>query len=259
MSSMTVSPHNDEVRRSFRKQVPLFTGPRSPFAARPGAPSPWGPLSADDVVLDVACGAGHVSEQLAPQVRQVVGIDLTPELLELGASRLRDAGIRNVLLQEGDAADLPFVDGSFDVVVCRSSLHHFAHIPRSLREMARVCRVGGRVAIDELVQPPGADAETRDRYDALHRLLDPSHAAAMTGDELVAVCRAQIGEAAEHTVNDPATLPLDLIVTDASDRTGAVQALHGELDGGPPTGFAPVLVDGAIHVRFHTVGIRLDR
>ena len=257
--SMTMPSHNDDVRRSFRKQVPLFTGPQSPFARRAGAPSRWGPLSPDDVVLDVACGAGHVAEELAPQVRQVVGIDLTPELLALGAGRLHDAGVRNVLLQHGDAADLPFVDGSFDVVVCRVALHHFADVPGSLREMARVCRAGGRVAIDELVAPPGADAETRARYDRLHRLLDPSHATALSGDELLAACRAQIGQASEHSLNDPAVLPLDLIVTDASDRAGAETALHDELAGGPPTGFAPALVDGALHVRFSTMSIRLDR
>ena len=256
---MTTSSHNDEVRSSFRKQVGLFTGPASPFAARSGSPSAWGPLSPDDVVLDVACGAGHVSEQLAPHVRQVVGIDLTLELLEVGAQRLHDAGIRNVLLQRGDAADLPFVDESFDVVVCRVSLHHFDDIAASLSEMARVCRAGGRVAIDELVPPAGADAETRARFDEVHRLLDSSHAHALPLDELLALCETRIGAVSELRVNDPAVIPVDLIVTDASDRAALDRALRDELSGGPATGLEVTMVDGAVNIQVHTVSVRLDR
>ena len=256
---MATPTHNDEVRRSFRKQVGLFTGPESPFAARSGSPSPWGPLSPDDVILDVACGAGHVSEQLAPHVRQVVGIDLTLELLDLGARRLHDAGARNVLLQRGDAADLPFVDESFDVVVCRVSLHHFDDVAGSLGEMARVCRPGGRVAIDELVPPGGADTATRERFDAVHRLIDPSHAHALSLDELQDLCETRVGRVAELRVNDPATLPVDLITTDASDRPGLDRALRDELAGAPASGLEVTELDGAPAIRVHTVSLRIDR
>ena len=55
------------------------------------------------LVLDVVCGAGHAAEVVAPDVREVVGVDLTVDLLELGAARLAAAGVRNVLLQEGNA------------------------------------------------------------------------------------------------------------------------------------------------------------
>ena len=71
--------HNKVVRESFTQQVGLFTGDDSPFARRLGSPLAWiEPLDVDMIVLDVACGAGHASEQAAPFVRQVVGIDITP-------------------------------------------------------------------------------------------------------------------------------------------------------------------------------------
>src|SRR6476661_5716682 len=137
------SEQDDAVRESFRQQTDLFDGDDSVFAiaaTRP-APTAWiDPLTPDMVVLDVACGAAHAAELAAPHVRQVVGIDLTPELLAIGAARLRDAGITNVLLQEGNAAALPFVDASFDLVMCRTALHHMADPEHALAEMARVCR-----------------------------------------------------------------------------------------------------------------------
>src|SRR5437763_142841 len=97
--------HDELVRRSFAQQVHLFEGESSPFAQRPRTTLSWlEPLDAQMLVLDVACGAAHASELAAPHVRQVVGIDLTRELLASGAARLRGAGIGNVLLQEGNAA-----------------------------------------------------------------------------------------------------------------------------------------------------------
>ncbi|MFI5047424.1 MAG: class I SAM-dependent methyltransferase [Acidimicrobiia bacterium] len=251
----TASQH-DTVRSSFDRQVPLFTGATSVFAG--GVPDVWGPLDPDAIALDVACGAGHVSEQIAPHVRQVVGIDLTPTLLELGTRRLADAGVRNVLLQEGDAADLPFTAGSFDLVVCRSSLHHFDDVEQSLREMRRVCRRGGRVAINELVQPPGADAPTRERYDAVHRLLDPSHMHALTDEELTELVTEAVGPIAHHATSESSPMRLDAILTDASDRDGVWAAFDAELDGGPPSGLDPSRADDAVQVVFRTATFHVE-
>src|SRR5581483_6288416 len=136
-----MSDHDVTVRRSFERQTGLFTGDDAVFGPRMRSAVDWvEPLQPDWIVLDVACGAGHVAQELAPRVRQVVGVDLTPALLRLGAERLAAAGVANVLLQEGDAAALPFVDASFDLVVCRSALHHFAEPARQVAEMCLVDR-----------------------------------------------------------------------------------------------------------------------
>ena len=76
---------------------------------------------------------------------------------------MRDAG-DNVLLQEKRGA-APFVAESFDLVVCRGSLHHFLN-RGALAEMVRVCRVGGRVAVNDLV---AAGSPSRGAFDDLHR------------------------------------------------------------------------------------------
>jgi SAM-dependent methyltransferase len=249
--------HQDRVRRSFRRQVDRFTGPDSPFAGSPDAP-PWvGPLAPDFLVLEVACGAAHVAETIAPHVWQVVALDLTSELLAVAAERVRDAGVDNVLLQEGNAERLPFVDESFDLVVCRGSLHHFLNPGRAIGEMVRVCRTGGRVAINDLVAP---DATSRDRFDDLHRALDPSHVRCFLATELAAAWPTEAVTTHEETFD--VRLPIDVAITEQSDRDSVFTALTDEVGGGAPTGFAPERAeDGSVVVSFltHTVHVTKSR
>jgi ubiquinone/menaquinone biosynthesis C-methylase UbiE len=245
---MTDEGHDDVVRDSFSRQTELFTGDDAVFARRSIEATAWlEPLEPHMIVLDVACGAAHAAEQVAPRVRQVVGVDLTPSLLEVGAQRLHDAGVTNVLLQEGSASALPFVDGSFDVVFCRAALHHFGDQHGAVTEMARVCRPGGRVVVADMVAP---SAEVRQAFDELHRTLDPSHVAVLLDRELEAELEEVVGPVRLRP-GTSFTLPLDLILTDVADRDAVIGALRRELDGGPATGFHPTLDDeGRIVVAF---------
>ncbi len=240
--------HNDITRRSFEQQVGVFTGSDSPFARRPESTLAWvEPLDEQMIVLDVACGAAHVAEALAPHVRQVVGIDLTPALLELGAGRLRDAGVDNVLLQEGDVAALPFADASFDVVVCRTALHHFPDKRRALHEMARVCRPEGRVVVLDMVAPSD---EVRDTFDAVHTAFDPSHAGVLLEAELADLMADTVGPLSYGATDMLADLPVAVMLTSASDEAAAMGPIETELAGGAPTGFVPRHVDDDIVVSF---------
>lgn len=239
--------HNDLVKRSFGRQVGLFTGPDSLFASRDDATRWLGDLSPDLVVLEVACGAAHLAEVTAPNVHQIVAIDLTPELLALAAQRLIDAGIRNVLLQQGDAESLPFADGSFDLAYCRASLHHMMNPTQAIAEMARVCRPHGRIVISDLIAP---SAEIRATFDATHRLLDPSHTRTFLYDELGDMFPPDMTVTAASAVTR--RLPLDIAVTPLGDRDRAVAELRQEIDGGPPTGFDPSDDHGTLIVSFTT-------
>jgi ubiquinone/menaquinone biosynthesis C-methylase UbiE len=126
-----------------------------------------------DRVLDVATGTGHTAFDFAPHVREVMAIDVTPEMLSEGGRLKDESRIVNVEFQLADAHDLPFEDESFDVVTCRRAAHHFTDIRRALREMRRVLRPGGRLIIDDRSVPADdfVDA-TLNRLDWLH---DHSH------------------------------------------------------------------------------------
>jgi SAM-dependent methyltransferase len=245
-----MTDHDDVVRDSFSRQVGLFSGPDSPFVRRPtgSATERLDPLDPEMLVLDVACGAGHAAEVVAPEVRAVVGVDLTVELLELGAGRLARAGVPNVLLQEGNAERLPFVADSFDLVYCLAALHHIGDPARAVAEMARVCRPGGRVVMSDLVVPV---PEVRDTFDALHQRIDPSHRRAFLEAELVALLPE--GHELSHGATASARLPISIAYTEQSDRDGVDAALRAELAGGPVTGFEPSEDDdGTLLVAFWT-------
>ncbi len=254
---MSATDHDEVVRRSFERQVRLFSGKDSLFASPPSSTLAWiEPLTDDMILLDVACGAAHAAEPIAPRVRQVVGIDLTPALLRLGAQRLRDAGIGNVVLQEGNAESLPFVDESFDVVYCRSSIHHFADPLAAVAEMIRVCRVGGRVVLLDLVAPLAAN---RDAFDHIHRLLDPSHVRTLLEPELLAL----LPDGTDHTTSGNTSgtrLPLDLVLTEQSETAEVLNLLGAEARGEvEPTGFDPIDDDGKLSVTFVTRTVQFER
>ncbi|HWH10867.1 MAG TPA: methyltransferase domain-containing protein [Solirubrobacteraceae bacterium] len=197
-------------------------------------------LHPDQLVLDVAAGTGHAGRRLAPAVGCVVALDATPAMLEVGRRAADAAGLGNIVFQRGDAKALPFLDGSFDVVVCRFAVHHFDEPRVQIAEMGRCVRRGGAVVIADLAadEDPGA-AATQNR---LERLRDPSHARILPIAELTRVIeRSGMRILAINTRAVERTLPPWLAQTGAGEDVVAEirAALRNELDGGRPTGFRP--------------------
>lgn len=249
--------HDDVVRREFTRQEGSFTRADAYYAQLgAGTLAALQPLARDSLVLDVACGAAHASEAVASHVRQVVGVDLTPALLAAGAKRLAERGVRNVLLQEANAAQLPFADASFDLVFCRAAVHHFAEPARQVSEMARVCRSGGRVVLLDMVAP---SARVRATFDDLHRRIDPSHASCLLEEELVALLSRCAGAPARAARNKSGPLSFEVFEhQSATFRPELLEAVRAELGrdvgGESATGFEPSLSgDGALRVRLTTV------
>jgi ubiquinone/menaquinone biosynthesis C-methylase UbiE len=123
----------------------------------------------DERALDAGTGAGTVALALAPLVREVIGVDIVPALLE----RARAQAPANVSFVEADATRLPFEDGSFDLVCTRRTLHHVAHPEYVLSELARVTSSGGRIFVDDQIAP--ADPLAALELDRFERARDPSH------------------------------------------------------------------------------------
>ena len=135
--------------------------------------------------LDIATGTGFTGLALAPQCRQVVGVDLTAGMVREARRLAADRGVPNFLLCLGDAEALPFPDRTFDIVACRHAAHHFPDFPRALAEMGRVAKTGGRVVLDDTCAPENpALARVMNEWE-LRR--DPSHVANRPPSELVAL------------------------------------------------------------------------
>jgi len=132
----------------------------------------------DERALDVGTGAGALALALAPLVREVVGLDPVPELLELA----RERSLPNTEFVEGDGTALPFADGAFDLTGTHRTLHHVAGADRIVAELARVTRPGGRVlVVDQLAPDDPAEAAALHAFETAR---DPSHARLLTDAEL---------------------------------------------------------------------------
>jgi ubiquinone/menaquinone biosynthesis C-methylase UbiE len=119
----------------------------------------WCEPGNDVKVLDVATGGGHVARRLREEGATVITVDPAP-------------GMRPDVVST--AEELPFADGSFDVVTCRIAAHHFTDIRRAIAEMARVTQ--GVVVIEDNVF-------VDDDVEAAERLRDPTHVRCYSEEE----------------------------------------------------------------------------
>jgi ubiquinone/menaquinone biosynthesis C-methylase UbiE len=242
--------HAAVVREQFRRQAPAFESEGSAFSDP--ALLEWAlrhvELAPRFEVLDVAGGAGHLARALAPRVRRVVVVDLTPELLALGRRCAGEAVIANVTFEEGDATALSHADEAFDLVACRFALHHFPDPHAALSEMVRVCRPSGQLLIVDLV---AGDSRLADAQNRLERLRDPSHTAALTSSQLASALAAAGARVvhrdardrscdAERWLAQPGVPPADADVVRV--------ALRAELRGGPATGLRPSVQEGRLRI-----------
>lgn len=124
-------------------------------------------------VLDLGCGAGHVSLRLAPLVQQVTAYDLAAPMLAAVEQLARERGAANITARQGAVETLPFADASFDLVVSRYSAHHWSDFAAALREARRVLAPGGRAIFIDVIAPERAVLDTF--LQAMELLRDPSH------------------------------------------------------------------------------------
>ena len=166
--------HKEAIQKQFTKTAEAF----SQFAVRDtpevlkekvefAKPQPT------DAALDVACGPGAFVLALAPRVLSSRGIDLTGEMLRRARAFQAERQIANAAFVRGEAEQLPFPDGTFDLVSCQCTFHHLQKPQLVLREMLRVARLDGRLVIIDPLAPESD--EKFEIYNRIEILRDPSH------------------------------------------------------------------------------------
>lgn len=171
---MTAPSHDAAVQRQFSPQASAYLTSAvhaqgedlkqmaGIAAAHPGAR-----------VLDLGCGGGHVSFNVAPLVAEVVAYDLSQSMLDVVAAEAAKRGLGNLRTCRGKAEQQPFGDGEFDLVMSRYSTHHWEDPGLGLREARRVLKPGGLAVFADVVSPGQALLDTW--IQTIEVLRDTSH------------------------------------------------------------------------------------
>jgi ubiquinone/menaquinone biosynthesis C-methylase UbiE len=107
-------------------------------------------LNMGERVVDVGCGTGFLINEMAAMVGSsgsLTGIDFSQDMLDVAVQRCES--LPQVKLRQGSAVDLPLDDASFDAATCTQTLLYVPDVDQSIAELARVLKVGGRLAIVE--------------------------------------------------------------------------------------------------------------
>jgi demethylmenaquinone methyltransferase / 2-methoxy-6-polyprenyl-1,4-benzoquinol methylase len=145
----------DGVRTMFDRIAPVYDVMNRVMTA--GLDRRWRRLTVEAVVqpgarvLDACCGTGDLAVAAEREGGVVTGLDFSPEMLV--RARRKSSTVEWV---EGDLLRLPFADGSFDVATVGFGVRNVADLAAGLRELRRVLRPGGRLAVLEITQPRGA-------------------------------------------------------------------------------------------------------
>jgi demethylmenaquinone methyltransferase/2-methoxy-6-polyprenyl-1,4-benzoquinol methylase len=144
----------DEVRAMFDRIAPVYDAMNHVMTG--GLDRRWRRLAVREVVwpgdrvLDACCGTGDLAVEAERRGGRVVGLDFSERMLE--RARRKSGAIEWV---RGDALALPFADGEFDAATVGFGVRNLDDLERGLRELARVLRPGGRLAVLEITRPHG--------------------------------------------------------------------------------------------------------
>jgi len=158
-----------------------------------------GVFSGTERVLDSGCGPGLVSCYLTSFANEVIGLDLTPAMVQLANETAAKRSITNVQFIVGNMLELPFPKDHFDVSISRYAFHHLENPQIAFAEMLRVTKPGGKVIVLDATPEEMKQAA----YNKFEILRDPSHTKAWTPQEL-----SLFGK--EHGLASPKTISFRL-------------------------------------------------
>jgi N-acetylglutamate synthase-like GNAT family acetyltransferase/precorrin-6B methylase 2 len=134
-----------------------------------GTPLAFAGVQPGQVVLDIGSGAGIdcfiAAEKVGP-AGKVIGLDMTPEMIERARQNAKEAGVTNVEFRFGEAEKMPVEDASVDWVISNCVINLSPDKPAVFGEIGRILRPGGRISISDIVAQdlPEAVRESRDAW-----------------------------------------------------------------------------------------------
>lgn len=170
--------HNKKIIEQFSKQAVPFTTIEGHYDSVDTIIS-MSKLKSHHRVLDIACGTGIVSCEFAKHSKEVVGLDITEEMLTQARKLQKEKELNNIDFRNSNVEVLPFEDNSFDIVFTRYSFHHFLDTKKVFDEMLRVCKKDGKIIIVDVALKQSVSLA----YNQMEKLRDPSHTKALTFEE----------------------------------------------------------------------------
>jgi len=134
-----------------------------------GNPLAYAGVTPGQVILDIGSGAGIdclIAAEKVGSTGRVIGLDMTPEMIERGRQNAREAGAANIEFRLGEAEKMPVEDASGDWVISNCVINLSPDKPAVFREIARVLKPGGRISISDIVaeELPAAIRDSRDAW-----------------------------------------------------------------------------------------------
>ena len=134
-----------------------------------GNPTAFANLGKDEVVLDLGSGAGFDCFLAAAKVGlegKVIGVDMTPEMLEKARANAKESGVENVEFRLGEIENIPVADNAVDVVISNCVINLSADKPRVFQEVYRVLKPGGRIAVSDIALLKELPRKTQESIEA---------------------------------------------------------------------------------------------
>lgn len=182
-------------------------------------------------VLDVATGSGALALAFGPYVESVLGIDLSPAMLELAETERAARGINNVRFSLGQIGVAPLPEAAFDIIAHHDLLLYVSDVPALFALFNRLLRAGGRIVMDEMIGSD--DPVKRATLEAIMLRRDPGMAEVVSAGEIEAALRStgfRVAKAERYTVNRDVDEWLARAAADEATRAAVRSMIEAGID-----------------------------
>ncbi len=150
--ALVVARRRDRIRSHFDELAGRFGREYIPGRSWQGLAESLLALMPPMVIADLGAGEGTFSQLLARRAKQVIAVDNSEKMVQVGADLARKNGLNNLEYRCGDMEAVPILDGEVDLAFFSQSLHHAPHPELAVAEAWRILKPGGRIAILDLLR-----------------------------------------------------------------------------------------------------------